>query len=276
MGNLVQYESYTVEDAEENEQELSKGSSEFMKLAVGRNVVRVLPAMPGRKVFKVVSQHYLDVSGMDSAAVVVCPRLMNKEECPICSKVEELRRSGNPTDKKLADRMYARKRVYCNVVDRKEPEAGPKVLNFGKSIQDQINKIRKDPDGGGDFADPVNGFDLIIERTGTGPTDTEYTVLPARAVSKLSKDTDTANAWIENSADLETYANLMTLPQMREVLMGLNAPEEQGGGRRQLSGPRGGGGGQQRRPAPAPQAKRRSIEEDAESEGEVEGELDES
>lgn len=271
MGNLIQYESYTVEDAEENEQELSKGSSEFMKLAVGRNVVRVLPAVPGRKVFKVVSQHYLDVSGMDSAAVVVCPRLMNKEECLICSKVEELRRSGNPTDKKLADRMYARKRVYCNVIDRKEPEAGPKVLNFGKSIQDQINKIRKDPDGGGDFADPINGFDLIIERTGTGPTDTEYTVLPARAVSRLTKDTETANAWISNSADLEHYGNLMTLEQMREILLGLNAPEEPQG-RRRMSG--GGGGGGSNRRLPAPSQKRRTVEDDADGEGEVDGELE--
>ncbi len=278
MGNIGNYETYSLEELEGDQQEMSKGSSEFMRLKQGRNVVRVIPKRPGSKMFQIVHQHYVDVQGMDGPAVIVCRRHSappeaepEEKECPVCDKVNELRRSGNPVDKKLADRIKARKRIYCNVIDRGEPEAGPKVLSFGVTVKEQIDAIFRDPESGGNFSDPLKGFDLVIERKGSGPLDTEYTVRGSRNVTKLGSR-DQIAAWVEAQAELSTYAELKTLEEMRDALAGLEVAEDVGSRRRgrdrQLPPPRGSSA------RPSRPAKTRTVEDDVAEGVDAEGELE--
>ena len=115
-------------------------------------------------------------------------------------------RLGNPADRELAYDTSAKFRVYCNVINRKEPEKGPQILPIGKMIYEQLLTIRKDEDAGGNYSDPLNGFDIIIERKGTGKNDTEYAVHGSRKQSPLHTDAAQVEEWINTQADLARFA----------------------------------------------------------------------
>lgn len=238
--DLVKYGSYDITTAQEEQQELdrSKGA-EFMKLEVGRNVVRFLPPAPGVKSpFRVIYQHYLRPPGASGVVVVTCPRMESKKHCPICTEAERYKRSGNPADRDRAYELFPSRRVFTNVIDRKDPESGPKVLAFGKTVHESLIGIRKDEDAGGDFTSPVDGFDIIIEREGTGVQDTRYKVLPARKQSPLGE-----MGWISQQHDLERIASVKGPEEIERIMSGEDdgKPAGKGGGGHQS--PRSGGGG---------------------------------
>lgn len=233
MANLVKYGSYSLEAAEEEEADLesSGGGADFMKLAEGKNVVRFMPPPLGlNSPFKVVSQHYVK-NPTGSPVVFACPRVMEKRFCPVCNKANSYKASGNAADKKAAGELYAKRRIFANVIDRSDPDSGPKILAFGKMIQQALVKIRKNEDIGGDYTDPTDGFDIIIERTGQG-LNTSYSVLPARRESPLGD-----MEWIGQQHDLQRYAEVPTDEELQEMLAEIGgAPSGGGGGRRSSGG----------------------------------------
>jgi len=225
--NLVRYGSYE-EAAADQEKQAMQG--DFMTLSVGRNVIRILPPKAGvRSPFFVVHEHYIEMTGRD-AVKFTCPRMHAKRHCIACAKAEELRATGNQVDRDRAGSLFPRKRIYTNVLDRNAQEQGPKILPFGKTIHEKLIAIRKDPDAGGDFTHPMTGFDIIIERTGTGKRDTRYEVFGARRASKLSDDIETMNGWIDLQPDLTHFAVVKTDDEIRAMFGG--QPSGGGGGER--------------------------------------------
>ena len=79
-------------------------------------------------------------------------------------------------------------------------DAGTQVFAFGKMIYEQLRSIRNDPDSGGDFTHPETGFDIIIERTGSGKFDTAYDVRAARHETKLENMN-----WLDCRNNLERF-----------------------------------------------------------------------
>lgn len=215
---LAKYGSYEIEAAEEEQKQLdSEGGGEFYKIKVGRNVVRFMPPPIGQKSPFVVSyQHYVDVPGAQGPVTFVCPRMMQKKPCPACQKAEELRRSGNPADAEFASRLTPRRRVFANVIDRKEPDKGVQIIAFGKQIHEQLVALRKDADAGGDYTDPETGFDLVIERTGTGRLDTEYKVFASRRQTPLGN-----LDWIERQHGLGRFMTPKTAQEIMNLLSGV-------------------------------------------------------
>lgn len=217
MGNL-KYGSYDVDTALEEKGELeAAGGAEMMKLTVGRNPLRVLPPPVGQRTpFKTVYQHFIELPGNKKS--FICARLEAKKPCAICQKVEELKASPSKADREAADDMYARRRVFVNVLDRKNPDKGVLVLGIGKSIHEQLVSLR-DEETGGDYCDPENGFDVIIERTGTGKQDTKYKVYLARKSSPLAgtveePDYERMQELIDTQSDLGKFARL---PDQNEI-----------------------------------------------------------
>lgn len=210
--NLVQYGSYDVETAEEElEQSKRAGGTDFMKLKEGDNIVRFLPRLSGwRSNFVVIYEHFLDLPG-GGRVRFACPRAMSKpsKPCPICVKADKLKATGNQADFNKAKELFASRRIYANVIDRSDPEAGPKVLTFGKGIHEDLAALRKNPDWGGDFTHPETGFDIRINRVGSKKHDTEYTVTP-RKPSPLGN-----MEWIGQQRNLEQYALVLTPEEMR-------------------------------------------------------------
>ena len=208
--SLVQFGDFSIEEAEREMMEMEKlsGNSDYMKLVVGRNIVRLLPPKDtsGHSPFQIVMEHFLRLPGAQRPLVFACPTVTAKTKCPACEHAARLRASGNPADRELAYDMSAKFRVYCNVINRKEPEKGPQILPIGKMIYEQLLTIRKDEDAGGNYSDPLNGFDIIIERKGTGKNDTEYAVHGSRKQSPLHPDSSQAEEWIATQADLARFA----------------------------------------------------------------------
>jgi len=222
MGNL-RYSSYSAETADAEKAASESEGKNYMKLKVGRNVVRILPPPEGESsVFKVVYQHFLELPGKKGS--FMCPRIMNKQHCPICAKADELKASGRKADMEAANDLFARRRVFCSVIDRADEAAGPKVLGIGKTVHEPLLDMRRNEDVGGDFAHPIEGFDIIITRTGTGKNDTKYTVSAARNNSQLAGDEETMQGWIDGQADLSAIARLPDAEAMAEFL-GTDAEE---------------------------------------------------
>ena len=260
--SIVKHTGYSLEAAEHEKEELDKapGGSRFAKLVTGRNLVRVLPPLvsSGRKSpFLLTYQHILEIPGITNPVSFNCPRVMAKKPCPACAKMEELRATGQPADYNRAGKFFPKLRVYANVIMRAAPENGPQVLPFGKTIHEQLIAIRADTSEGGDFTDPTeDGFDIIIEKEGEG-LNTKYKVRPARSATELGD-----MSWIEQQANLEQYARVPTVEEIRDLM----DPAGTSGG----AGDRGGGRprarAQEAEPAPARGAgrgKRRTAEDDA-------------
>ena len=143
MGNLS-FGTYDEEEASKEKEELQKGGNEFAKLKVGRNVFRILPPAPGRRSpFRVVFQHFIEMPGGSKS--VICARLESRKPCVVCAHVERLKKSQSHEDQKIADDLFARRRVFVNVIDRSDEEKGPKVLAVGKQVHEQLVALR-DPE----------------------------------------------------------------------------------------------------------------------------------
>lgn len=215
MSNIVQYQEWSAEDATKELSQATRFSnnSEIMKLSTGRNVVRFLPMLPGAaSPFQVIWQHFIQTD--DKPIVFPCPWRMSQSRCPVCEEGNRLSRTGNAADKEAARRMWPSMRVFANVIDKSNAEAGPKVLAMPRTVYEELIQIRTDADAGGDFTHPEEGFDIIIERTGTG-LSTRYRVSTARSNSVLENQ-----EWIGQQHDLARFAVLPSRDIM-ETAMGI-------------------------------------------------------
>lgn len=175
------------------EKEESKGRRPFLKLDEGATSVRVAPPWsPAAKIpFKKVWLHQLkDPSNLDSMAKfkVAC-NLKNEtsRSCLICKKVGELRRTGDQMDKDIAYAWSSVRKYYAQVVMKEKVEDGWLLWEMSRTAYNELLKIMRDPDSGGDFTNPVEGYDLIIDRTGKGKFDTRYSYRLSRKSSEFPK-----------------------------------------------------------------------------------------
>jgi hypothetical protein len=211
MANLVKYGAYDMETA--TQEEKANETKEYMKLEVGDNIVRILPPLVGKtSPFRVIWQHYIEVPGQEKSLSFVCPLKEARKPCPICAHADKLKVSGNPLDVDKAKSLFARRRVFANVIDRKNPDAGPKVLAFGRQIHDELIMIRKDARRGGDFTHPEQGFDICINRRGTGKNDTKYRV----AIDEVQPLGNIE--WIDQQYDLESFAKVLSAKEIMEAI----------------------------------------------------------
>lgn len=235
---LQKWGDYDVDTAAEEQEQLDKESSAgFMKLTVGKNVVRIFPPAAGKKSpFQVVYQHYIDLpdGGRYSFA---CPRMMAKEKCPVCNEASLLSRSKNTEDSKRARDLMPKRRVFAVVLNRKDESAGPQILGFGKQIHEALIALRRDEDMGGNYTHPIKGIDVIIDRQGTGKFDTKYTVNLARRPRPIVDDAALMDQLRVQMPDLSALARVPDAEEIEAKLNGEEAPSR-GGGRQQRTASR--------------------------------------
>lgn len=252
MSNIVKYAGLTVEALDQADQQVDAiAGGDFESIEVGENVFRFLPVPEGKgQAIRVTAMHYIDaIPGMNRIIVFACPRVELKAPCIACAKSEELMKTGNPLDRERAYRISAQLRVYANVINRKKPEAGPRVLAFGKMIWEALKAIRKNPRMGGDFTDPSqNGFDIVIMREGTGMNDTRYTCTPDRNNSPLAATPEEINYILEQTKDLNQFVNPTPA---EELLLAWGATRGQLAGHGAMPSSVGQQVGRQAAPAPA-------------------------
>lgn len=271
--SLVKYQPFTIDQAEEQhgKAEAAGGGNKFAEIKEGKNKYRFLPALAGKTWCVAAMVHYVDLPG-DKRANFNCPRTVGRR-CVMCERSEQLFAEADSLEAKgkvgaaektrdEAKGMRAKRRVYANVIDRSCPQNGPLVLGFGggvyrgpvKSVEETILAIRRDREDGGDFTDPgPNGFDIVIEREGTGMRS-RYTVKRARHDSPLSEDAAEANAWIANQNALERFCRVLSDKEIEAKLRGEDSDDEDDRPQRR-------NGGQQ--------ARRSTVEDDAVKDAEV-------
>lgn len=205
-------------------------NADYDKLQNGKNVRRILWPKGDRDSFY--SEGFLHFSlGSDGKQVVTCPKTFDsKNRCPVCEYVEQLQKSKNKDDKKLANDIKMKKRIYVNVLNRDSEEDAdtPKVLPIGVQILKGLLEAICDPDYG-DITDPENGTDVTITRKGQG-LNTEYSVLPKKKESVVS-ETSSPEEIEEAMADLDALFIERSYEELEAVLNGesLNDDDEEGG-----------------------------------------------
>lgn len=204
----------------DNENSSSGGfNADYDKLVQGKNIRRVL--WPKGEKDSFYSEGYLHFSlGAEGNKVVTCPKTFgSKNRCPVCEYVEELQKSKNKDDKKLADDIKAKRRIYINVINRdsEDEEEEPKVLPIGVTILKGILETICDADYG-DITDPEDGRDITITRKGQG-LKTEYSVLPKPKASVVS-DTLTADEIEEKMADLDALFIEKSYEEIEAIMNG--------------------------------------------------------
>ena len=211
MGTLVKYGNYDIATAKKEQEQLAAEGGDFMKLLPGKNVVRILPPRVGEKSpFVVTYQHF--IKDNDKIVTFTCPRMMQKKSCPACSNAERMRASGIPADRDAGFQWLPKRRVFIALIDRKQPEMGARTLAFGKMVHEGLLSLRNDEDWG-DFCNPVDGYDVNIEKTGEG-MKTEYKVLP-RKHSPLAASPEQMNTWLEALPDM---GRLAYVPSSNEII----------------------------------------------------------
>ena len=256
---IQKYGSFDIDAADEALLEASRsGNGDRLKLKQGQNILRFLPPPVGRRQpFAIIYQHW--VTTAESKRVPMnCARMMAKQRCAACEKMDDLLRSNNSADKAAAEDWKAKRSVAVNVIDREDEDRGVQLLNFGDMILKQLIAIRKDARAGGDFTDAEDGFDIIIERTGEKKS-TKYAVRGARNTTPLHEDPSVAAGWIDNQVDVDRLKLVPSYDDQLEMLGGEAPRQTRDLGRVNAAG--------QRRPEvleapPAAAGRRRSVADD--------------
>jgi len=173
----------------------------------GRNVIRILPPVGNMEFFfQPVGRHYMPPDGKKA---VYCPNFTSDGDlpCPVCELVNDLKAAG---EKKMADELRMRRSFWMNVVNREDEKGGVKIFTPGIIVFGEISSLISDPDYG-DVTDVLNGYDIIVEKSGSG-RDTEYHVKPRPKVTPITEDDDELQKLLEAAQDL-TYTELSDDPE---------------------------------------------------------------
>jgi hypothetical protein len=213
---IVDYGGWDLEQAGEEAKEMSTGG-DFWKAPVGKTAVRFLPPKKGwPSPFVIMHQHFIRMPGVERPIVFCCPKQHESKRCIACEKADELETSGSRIDVQQARNLRPSKRVMANcVVDPKNAQAEVVIWGFGVKVFNQLLSIRKDEENGGDFTNPAEGFNVVVERKGTGKDDTEYTCIPGRNRGPIANQD-----WLTNQKDLRKLIKIPTPEQARRLLDG--------------------------------------------------------
>jgi len=229
---VVAYGDWSEDQMNKESKEMSSGG-DFWKVPVGRTTVRFLPPKIGwPSPFVIQHQHFINMPGVEKAIIFACPKMHESKKCLACEKADKLETSGNSRDAKAAKNLRPSKRVMANVViDPKNPENSVSIWAFGKRVYDALKAIRTDDENGGNFLDPIGGFNIGVLRVGTGKDDTAYTLTPGREQSKLVN-----MDWIEIQRDLRQLLRIPTVDQQNRLFDGED-PKDVWGDKEEVGAP---------------------------------------
>ena len=187
-------------------------SGQFWTPKEGMNNVRILPPWNDEGVFyKEVPSHF---SVGPQNKMFVCNAKLGHGSCVVCDTVTKLLQSSSKDDVKLAEDMRVQLRVLYNIVDLDDPAIGVQIMSTGPKIFRDVLSYFADPEWG-DLTDPETGYDISIQRSGTG-FQTQYTVRPKKNPSPIA-DPD----WLSQLHDLDEFSKPADEEAIANALSGI-------------------------------------------------------
>lgn len=191
------------------------GGADFWNPPEGESRIRVMPPWNADvEEFWFATATHFNV-GPDERAVA-CPDLSGvSDSCYICRLVKRLSR-GDEDERAESDAMNARPRYLLSIVDLGSPQNGVQVWPAPKTIFRQLKKFWLNEEDYGDFTSFKDGFDILVEKTGTG-LNTRYDCTPTRSKAfpsdRLLNHASSSVADMFEALDNEEYE----LPNLAEV-----------------------------------------------------------
>lgn len=191
-----------------------KGSGNgFVYPSNGTTRIRIVSAGPNEELGVEVIRFYIGDHSVISPATF-------DEPCPIMDKYKELKDSSDEDDKKLAKKMVpSRRYVLAALVYKDEKgkqidyDQKPRLVMVPASVYQDIIELYLDEDEAGDMTDIKNGYDIKIDRSGSGVFDTSYSVRNCKP-TKVDKDllkpvelSDLVKAQVKSYEELEEELN---------------------------------------------------------------------
>jgi hypothetical protein len=177
-----------IDKADEVAQAL-EGGGNYWAVAEGRNRIRILPpwseeaAEAGRYFFETAFHYGI---GPDDRTMP-CPLAAGvRDTCFLCSLANSLKKSSDEDDQAEAKDLFPKRKYLMNIVDIAHPEKGVQVWSAGVKAMRQVHYYVRDREYG-DITDLEDGYDLIVEKTGSG-INTEYFVKAAKRSSSFPSD----------------------------------------------------------------------------------------
>src|ERR1035437_5060223 len=166
------------EAAERFKEKQSKGR---FKLGEGENTIRILPRVGSKKSQTPFFEYLVHREVGPNKRFVRCGKTLHGDgDCWLCDvKVPDLQNSGNPNKQKLAASLQAKEQFVVQVaaIDTDSGKMrGPFLWTVptggARSLSARLLQVLKSTKR--DYIDKENGYNLTIERTGTGKMDTIY------------------------------------------------------------------------------------------------------
>ena len=187
----------------------ASGKNNAVKPPSGKSRWRILPGWrpeDQNTFFHDFAQHWIKDAAGTVLGVFTCEHKTFGRECEACDTVNEAIR-GTKDDlllKKLKD-MQGRGGILVNALRRDgdaKSDTQPVLLTLtGGVFEDYLKALTEAGGSGVNLLDLEEGRDIVIERTGSGMTDTKYSLTVAAVSTKISEDVmanvTNIDIWIE-------------------------------------------------------------------------------
>lgn len=211
----------------------------YLKIPTGETKVRVLPGIdPGstdKDFYCRASLHY-GANPANLKIPVTCPKTTSQTApCPVCEKIEELRRDGSEEAVAEATRMKPTSRYFMCVLPRTGEDAGKlMVYSAPYTVYNSILKLITDEEYG-DITDPINGLDIKIDKS-INVRATTYDVKCARISTALCTDPEDIAELLDKQFELWRFREAPSYEEIQQFMTGdlqrfttgglaVNAPE---------------------------------------------------
>lgn len=202
------------------------GGAQFLKLALGENVVRFLPPRKGQTVPWVRCKIHSTPFGSTPNIQIVCPESVPNEDgtkraCPACKRYATGAQNADPAAKEQAKRWKAKLQVFAEVIDVTSDETaakGVQIFRYGKQIDDDLFGLMRGR-GAVNFFDKREGCPVSIRREGAA-INTEYKDIKAITAEKQPIEVE----WLRQRPDsIEWLRRLPTREEMEKFLAAMGA-----------------------------------------------------
>ena len=171
----------------------------FWRPTTGKHQIRIVPsAYDPNYPFKELFFHY----GIGKYPMLALSNF--GEQDPIVDFVQELKKTSDSDNWKMAGKLTPKLRVFAPIIVRGEEDKGVRLWGFGKNIYKELLALAEDEDIG-DFTDVTNGFDLIVEQQPGNPYPTTSVRIKPK-MSELSDDNGKVTSWLKEQPNpIESY-----------------------------------------------------------------------